>query len=324
MLGYHLKPSKATVKALERNREKNLDSVELHSDRLLEDALLAVEGDLANAVNKLPTRSGKLYDQMAAIKIKPALKNIMNAGFMGEMKKIVDGYGVMTVVTRSMLEKLGYNPLFDDADKTTIKALKLQSYQGFEDIANTTLSRLNKEIFDASITNRSIIDMTDSIRREINGIYRQGFSDDADSLLEFIANNRDDPAQEERVARAIEELHKVHAKDVIGRNMRRYAGQMAHDGLMQFDSAYNKLKADEVGLNHYRYTGTSVRDSREWCVSHLNRIMSEEEIINEWSNNSWGGKAIGSPFIVRGGYNCRHHWQPVDPEWFNDSEIDND
>jgi len=36
------------------------------------------------------------------------------------------------------------------------------------------------------------------------------------------------------------------------------------------------------------------------------------------------GKATGDPFIVRGGYNCRHHWQPVDPEWFNDSEIDND
>jgi len=37
---------------------------------------------------------------------------------------------------------------------------------------------------------------------------------------------------------------------------------------------------------------------------------AEEELRRIWQG-SWAGKSEGDPFIVRGGYRCRHTWLPV-------------
>ncbi len=71
-----------------------------------------------------------------------------------------------------------------------------------------------------------------------------------------------------------------------------------------------------LGLTSYVYFGSIIRDSRDFCVEHANKIFTEEEARQLWQND-WQGKSGSDPFIDRGGYNCRHHWQPVDPEWGN-------
>tara|TARA_Y100001938_G_scaffold21994_1_gene28391 strand:- start:276 stop:1259 length:984 start_codon:yes stop_codon:yes gene_type:complete len=47
----------------------------------------------------------------------------------------------------------------------------------------------------------------------------------------------------------------------------------------------------------------------------LNRTLTEEQIRDMWNNRAWQGKSTGDPFIVRGGYRCRHTWIPTDPAW---------
>ena len=47
----------------------------------------------------------------------------------------------------------------------------------------------------------------------------------------------------------------------------------------------------------------------------LNKTLTEEQIRDMWNNRSWQGKSTGDPFIVRGGYRCRHTWIPTDPSW---------
>jgi len=99
-------------------------------------------------------------------------------------------------------------------------------------------------------------------------------------------------------------------EDRRGRSMSGYASQIAHDSVMQFDGQFTVYKAKEAGLNKYKYTGTLVRDSRDHCRKHINKIYTEEEIRRIWQG-SWAGKSEGDPFIVRGGYRCRHTWLPV-------------
>ena len=99
-------------------------------------------------------------------------------------------------------------------------------------------------------------------------------------------------------------------EDRRGRSMSGYASQIAHDSVMQFDGQFTVYKAKEAGLNKYKYTGTLVRDSRDHCKKHINKIYTEEEIRRIWQG-SWAGKSEGDPFIVRGGYRCRHTWLPV-------------
>ena len=110
-------------------------------------------------------------------------------------------------------------------------------------------------------------------------------------------------------------MQTIYGRDRLGNNFRRYATQLAQDSLMGFDGQFAKYRADDLGLTSYKYTGTTVRDSRDFCRRNVNRVFTEEEIRNTWSSQTWTGKAQGDPFIVRGGYNCRHHWQPTDPDW---------
>ena len=86
---------------------------------------------------------------------------------------------------------------------------------------------------------------------------------------------------------------------------------MVHDSLMQFDASINVAAGKEVGATEWKYYGSIIQDSRDWCIKHAGKKFTEDEIRELWSGNEWQGKAPGDPFIVRGGYNCRHHWRPV-------------
>ena len=61
----------------------------------------------------------------------------------------------------------------------------------------------------------------------------------------------------------------------------------------------------------YRYVGGVIAESREFCRSMSGRTMTEAEIRRIWSSQTWAGKRPGDPFVVRGGYNCRHSFVPV-------------
>ena len=106
-----------------------------------------------------------------------------------------------------------------------------------------------------------------------------------------------------------------YAADRAGENLRKYAGQIAHDSVMQFHGQFTVKKAKESGLKHFTYTGTLVRDSRPFCVNMVGRTLTEKQIRDRWNSDSWKGKSSGDPFIVRGGYRCRHTWIPTNPDW---------
>tara|TARA_X000001382_G_scaffold130462_1_gene125400 strand:- start:709 stop:1503 length:795 start_codon:yes stop_codon:yes gene_type:complete len=102
--------------------------------------------------------------------------------------------------------------------------------------------------------------------------------------------------------------------DVRGRSMSGYAGQIAHDSVMQFDGQFTVYKAKASGLKSFKYTGTLVETTRDFCRRHVGNTYNEKQIRAIWTGN-WSGKSSGDPFIVRGGYRCRHTWLPVDKDW---------
>jgi len=140
-----------------------------------------------------------------------------------------------------------------------------------------------------------------------------GYQDIANRYLTEISNN---VYQNAIAGKPFEEMVKdikgLISGDVDrrGRTMSGYASQIAHDSVMQFDGQFTVFKAKEAGLNKFKYTGTLVRDSRKHCKTHVGKIYSEEELRRIWQG-SWAGKSEGDPFIVRGGYRCRHTWLPV-------------
>ena len=94
-------------------------------------------------------------------------------------------------------------------------------------------------------------------------------------------------------------------------SLRDLTNRATEQVVMKFDGAYTFGKAKREGLERFQYEGGIVSESREFCRQHVGEIYTEEEIYAIWDDD-WQGKEPGDPFVVRGGYNCRHFWIPVD------------
>ena len=287
-----------------------------HEQRII-DVLYRLEEDVIKEVTR--ATGGKLVSQRLAIQLQPAIRNLVETTFLDEADTIINEE--YNKIAKEVLDTFGEMPIpkkfnsLTEVDLTTLNALKTQSFSGFEDIAERFLKIINDEVYQSTIAGRPFEDMVSNIRSHINGVYKQSNVAEINELVDFINENKFDNAKKAEIEEAVRKLHTQYASDRAGNNLRRYASQIAHDSVMQFHGQFTVAKAKEAGLTHYRYTGTLVRDSRPFCRDMLNKTLTENEIRDIWNNQGWQGKSTGDPFIVRGGYRCRHTWIPTNPDW---------
>jgi len=287
-----------------------------HEERII-NVLYKLEDDVIREVTR--ATSGALVSQRIAIQLQPKIRTLIESTFLNEADLIINEE--YNKIAKVVLDTFGEMPIpqkfksLTEVDLTTINALKTQSFSGFEDIAERFLKIINDEVYQSTIAGRPFDDMVKNIRQHINGVYQKTNTREINELVDFINENKFDNSKKAQIEEAVSKLHTQYASDRAGNNLRRYAGQIAHDSVMQFHGQFTVAKAKESGLTHYRYTGTLVRDSRPFCQNMLNKVLTEKEIRDIWNNQGWAGKSTGDPFIVRGGYRCRHTWIPTDPEW---------
>ena len=287
-----------------------------HEQRII-DVLYRLEEDVIREVTR--ATKGKLVSQRLAIQLQPAIRNLVETTFLDEADTIINEE--YNKIAKEVLDTFGEMPIpkkfksLTEVDLTTLNALKTQSFSGFEDIAERFLKIINDEIYQSTIAGRPFEDMVSNIRAHINGVYQKSNLAEINDLVDFINENKFDATKKTQIEEAVRKLHTQYASDRAGNNLRRYAGQIAHDSVMQFHGQFTVAKAKASGLNHFRYTGTLVRDSRPFCRDMLNKTLTEKEIRDIWNNQGWQGKSTGDPFIVRGGYRCRHTWIPTNPDW---------
>ena len=287
-----------------------------HEERLI-NVLYRLEDDVIKEVTR--ATKGQLVSQRLAIQLQPRLRNIIESTFLEEADLIINEE--YNRIAKVVLDTFGEMPIpnkfksLTDIDLQTVNALKYQTFSGFEDIAERFLKVINDEVYQSAIAGRPFEDMVSNIRSHINGVYKKSNSRKINELVDFINEFKFDASKTKAVEEAVKKLQTEYGADRAGNNLRKYAGQIAHDSVMQFHGQFTVAKAKEAGLTHYRYTGTLVRDSRPFCKSMLNKVLTETQIRDIWNNQGWAGKSTGDPFIVRGGYRCRHTWIPTDPEW---------
>ena len=289
----------------------NLDLLaDLHSD-LIDRGLLSLEEAVAAIIANLPTKDGKLFDLDAAILVRQALQRAMSENFGKTTKGIVETYdgavGTLALVYAGYLTTRKLSAV----KRGPIVELKRIAKKGFDDLANVQVEAIAKEVYQSTLTGRSITEATQSVRHAINGVYIQSNDEEAQALVEFIDKNKDDVGKAKDVDKAIDSLKANYSNDKVGANLRRYAKTYAHDSLMQFNATANMAMVADLGIKKWLYRGSLIKDSRDWCAAHQGRVMTTEQIRDEWANSNWKGKAGGDPFIVRGGYNCRHWWEAV-------------
>ena len=248
-----------------------------HEERIL-NVLVKLEEDVVKEVTR--ATGGKLVSQRLAIQLRPAIRNLIQTTFLEEADIIINEE--YNKIAKEVLDTFGEMPIpkkfksLTEVDLATINALKTQSFSGFEDIAERFLKVINDEVYQSTIAGRPFEDMVSNIRSHINGVYKQSNITEINELVDFINENKFDDAKKLQVEEAVRKLHTQYASDRAGNNLRRYAGQIAHDSVMQFHGQFTVAKAKASGLNHFTYTGTLVRDSREFCVSMLNKTLTED------------------------------------------------
>ena len=295
----------------ERDHERIVDLLgSTHEQRLLR-SLKDLEERLATLVIQAPESEGKLADTAWALKARADIQQIFRETFLTEADVNIRDY---SQITESMSELFAeYNEVFG-VTNDVIGQLQSVSFQGFQDIASTFADELANELYQNTLVGRPRDEAVRNIRQKINGVYMTSDQDEINRLVAIVEAGGEDAEE------ALETLHRTYAADRLGRNMRRYASQMVYDSITQFDSALAVTAGREIGATRWKYYGGVVQDSRDWCIAHVNKTYTEDEIRQEWDENVWTGKAAGDPFIVRGGHNCRHLWRPAFKLDFSDDD----
>ena len=305
------------LQQLQAIRERTIDNLEAQHQELLFKTLRRLEQEVVNIASELPTKTGELYSTRLAIEIRPRLQQTIEEFYLKPVQTFIKDYDKIAGTIVATYGKLPIPPEFKNitqADLVTIQQLKQLAFTNFQNLGNELANTLAGEVYQSTLVGRSFNDMVQTIREKINGIYQFSDNKKAQQLVEYIANNPDGA----EVNTAIDELKQVYGRTSEGDSFVKYASLLVTDSIMGFDGQLAKFRADELGLTSYLYYGSIIKDSRDFCRKHAGKVYTEEQIRQIWANDTGQGRDQGSPFIVRGGYNCRHSWQPIDPSWVDE------
>ena len=314
-------------------RIKNLDRAEQEYYQTLQRTLDKIEDDVVKlAGRELPTQAGKLIELQSAIAIRPQIRTILQTEFLGWADTLTKkGFNRQAKRIERAFKGIGNIPIqfqeLTKGDLELIRNLKLQTFTQFKDISNTFTKRLADKVYQNTLVGREFVELEQELRQTINGIYSRSDDKEAQKLVEFVKKNKNKRSMQVSVDKAVQTLQSKFGRDRAGDNMRKYASQLLNDGLREFDAQVNAYKSQEAGLTHVKYFGDIIPTTREVCKNILRGVYKKRQsnvfTIDEgrklWKQRSWSGKTPGDPLVVRGGYNCRHQWTYVSPDWY-DSE----
>jgi hypothetical protein len=314
-------------------RIKNLDRAEQEYYQTLQRTLDKIEDDVVKlAGRELPTQAGKLIELQSAIAIRPKIRTILQTQFLAWADTLTKkGFNRQAKRIERAFKGIGNIPIqfqeLTKGDLDLIRNLKLQTFTQFKDVSNTFTKRLADKVYQNTLVGREFVELEQELRQTINGIYSKTSDKEAQKLVDFVKKNKNKKSMQVSVDKAVQTLQSKFGRDRAGDNMRKYASQILNDGLREFDAQVNAYKSQEAGLTHVKYFGDIIPTTREVCKNILrgvykkrqSNVFTIDEVRKLWRQRSWSGKKPGDPLVVRGGYNCRHQWTYVSPDWY-DSE----
>jgi hypothetical protein len=288
----------------------------------------------ALASRDLPIQDGKLIELQSAIAIRPKIKQILDTEYLPLVDQIVrDGFNEQAKRIEKAFKRIGNIPIefqeLTKGDLQLIQNLKQQYFTQFKDVSNTFTRRLSEKIYQNTLVGNDFTQLEKELRQTINGIYASSNDPEIQRLVNYVKANEASQSATviSKVDKAVQTLQTKFARDRAGENMKRYAGQILNDSLRDFDATLNFNKANDAGLTYLKYYGDVIPTTRDFCRNVINGVYNKrenglftiDEVRELWSNNNWTGKKAGDPLIVRGGYNCRHQWSYVNPDWYDDN-----
>jgi len=326
------------VKDATEYRIKQIEIAEAQYYKTLIRTLDKIEREVISSVSRLPLTDGKLVELQSAIAIRPQIKAILEReylawsdtvvreGFNKQAKRIEKSF--RAILKRANVSKEDFERFSEltKGDLALIQNLKQQYFTQFKDVSNTFTRKLADKVYQNTLIGTDFAILEKELRQIINGIYASSDDPEVNRLVDFINENKFVESQQSAVDKAIQTLQTKFATDRAGENMKRYAGQILNDSLRDFDATLNFNKSQEAGLTYVKYYGDVIPTTRTICRNVINGVYDKrkgglftiDEVEKLWARENWSGKKPGNPLIVRGGYNCRHQWSYVNPDWYDE------
>ena len=323
-------------------RIRSIEIAEAEYYETLIRSLDKIETDVVNLVNKNLPKSDdfKLFNLRSAIAVQPLIRQTLEKEYLRWSDTVVrDGFNKQAKRIERAFREVGNIPVrfqqLTESDLTLIQNLKRQTYTQFKDVSNTFTRRLSEKIYQYTLIGSDPVELEEELRRTINGIYASAKDSEVNELVKSIKRDEvrlrkldkrtvQGKALKNKLDKNIQTLQSKFARDRAGENMKRYAGQILNDSLREFDATLNLAKSNDAGLTHVVYQGSNIPTTRDFCRlvrsgaydKRKGGLFTIDEVRKLWRRN-WKGKKPGDPFIVRGGYNCRHQWSFVNPDWYD-------
>ena len=311
-------------------RIKQIEFAEAEYYEQLTKVLDKIEDDITSLAGKsLPITDGKLIELRAAIAIRPQIKAILEREYLAWSDTVVrQGFNKQAKRVERAFKTIGRIPKefqeLTKGDLALIQNLKQQYFTQFKDISNTFTRTLSDKVYQNTLLGSEFTVLEKELRQTINGIYASSKDPEINRLVKFVKKNKNKKSMQRKVEKSVATLQTKFGRDRAGNNMKRYAGQLLNDSLRDFDATLNFNKANDAGLTFVKYYGDVIPTTRQICRSLVNRSIGKtsglftiDEVKRLWTSRSWSGKKAGNPLVVRGGYNCRHQWSYVNPDWYD-------
>ena len=320
------------VKKATLYRIKQIELAEAEYYKTLIATLDRIEREVVSVAGRLPLTDGKLVELQSAIAIRPQIKAILEREYLAWSDTVVrEGFNKQAKRIEKAFKLIGnIPPEFQEltkGDLALIQNLKQQYFTQFKDVSNTFTRRLSEKVYQNTLVGSEFAVLEKELRQTINGIYASSDDPEITRLITYINRNQnsDKPEVQAKVDKSVQTLQSKFARDRAGENMKRYAGQILNDSLRDFDATLNFNKSQDAGLTFVKYYGDVIPTTREICRNVINGVYNKrksglftiDEVNTLWASRSWSGKKSGNPLIVRGGYNCRHQWSYVNPDWYD-------
>ena len=330
------------VKEATEYRIKQIELAEAQYYKSLITTLERIEREVITLANRLPKQDGKLIELQSAIAIRPRIKfilekeylawsdTVVREGFNKQAKRVEKSFKAILEKAR-IRNKLSAEDLakfseLTKGDLALVQNLKQQYFTQFKDVSNTFTRRLSEKVYQNTLVGSEFTVLEKELRQTINGIYASSDDPEINRLVEFVNENKFVESQQSAVDKAVQTLQSKFARDRAGENMKRYAGQILNDSLRDFDATLNFNKSQDAGLTFVKYYGDVIPTTRKICRNVINGVYDKrkgglftiDEVNELWARESWSGKKSGNPLVVRGGYNCRHQWSYVNPDWYDE------
>src|SRR6056300_1232902 len=318
------------VKDATEYRIKQIELAEAQYYKSLITTLDKIEREVVATASRLPLTDGKLVELPSAIAIRPQIKAILEREYLAWSDTVVrEGFNKQAKRIERAFKRIGNIPVefqeLTKGDLALVQNLKQQYFTQFKDVSNRFTRELSEKVYQNTLVGNTFADLEKELRQSINGIYASSDDREAQKLIDFVNDNKFKASKKDQVNKAIQTLQSKFATDRAGENMKRYAGQILNDSLRDFDATLNFNKASDAGLTYVKYYGDVIPTTREICRNMINGVYNKresglftiDEVKQIWASRSWSGKKSGDPLVVRGGYNCRHQWSYVNPDWYD-------